>query len=83
MLVSDGFGHERNSHDDDAGDDKEDDGEVEVVDPAYDGGTVTGLNTAACPIGKLGNHSGQAYCQANHEADKSPLKGLENRKKSV
>lgn len=74
MLVGDGFGHERDSQDDDTGDNKQDDGEVEVVDSTYNGGTVTGVNTASCPISKLGNHPGQAYSQANHEAVKCTLK---------
>lgn len=74
MLVGDGLGYERDSQDDDTGDDEEDDGEVEVVDPTYDGGTVTGVNTAARPISKLSNHSGQAYSQTNHEAEKCTLK---------
>lgn len=60
MLVLNGFGHERDSHDDDTGDNKQDDGEVEVVDSTYDGGTVTGANAAACPINKLCNHPGEA-----------------------
>lgn len=74
MLVGDGFGHERDSQDDYTGDNKQDDGEVEVVDSTYNGGTVTGVNTASCPISKLGNHPGQAYSQANHEAVKCTLK---------
>lgn len=68
MLVWDGFGHERDSQDDDTGDSKQDYGEVEVVDSTYDGGTVRGVHTAARPISKLSNHPRQAYRQANHEA---------------
>lgn len=60
MLVRDGFGHVWDSHDDDAGGDKEDDGEIEVVDSTYDGRTFTGTNAAACAIDKLSNHPGQA-----------------------
>lgn len=74
VLVGDRFGHKRDAQDDDTGDNKQDDGEVEVVDSTYDGGTVTGLNTAACPISKLSNHPGQADTQANHEAPKSTLR---------
>lgn len=60
MLVFDGFGHKRDSHDEDTGDNKQNDGEVEVVDSTYDGGTFTGFNAAACPKSKLCNHSGEA-----------------------
>lgn len=74
MLVVDGFGHERDSQDDDTGDDKQDDGEVEVVDSTYDGGTVTGIDTAACPISKLGYHPGQADQQSDGEAVKCTLR---------
>lgn len=67
MLVGNGFGHERDSQDDDTGDSKQDDGEVEVVDSTYDGGTVRGVNTAARPVSKFSNHPRQAYRQADHE----------------
>ena len=81
MLVFDGFGHERDSQDEDTRDNKQDDGEVEVVHSAYDGGTVTGVNAAACAICKLGYHPGQADQKANHEAIKSTLRE-ENRRKT-
>lgn len=74
MLVIDGFGHERDSHDDDAGYSKQDHGEVEVVDSTYDGGTVAGLNTAARPVSELSYHPGQADKQANDEAIKCTLR---------
>lgn len=80
MLVVDGFGHERDSQDDDTGDSKQDDGEVEVVDSTNDGGTVTGVNTAAGPISKLSHHPGQADKQANHEAIKCTLRKGKSRR---
>ena len=80
MLVVDWFGDERDSQDDDTGDDKQDDGKVEIVNSTYDGGTVTGVNTATCPISKLSNHPGQAYKQANHEAIKRTLRKERSRK---
>lgn len=73
MLVVDGFGHERHRQDDDAGDNEEDDGEVEVVDATDDCGTVTGLNAAAGPIHKLSDHPGDADEQADHQAVKCTL----------
>lgn len=73
VLVWDGFGHERDSQDDDTGDSEQDDGEVEVVDSTYDGGAVRRVNTAARPISKFSNHPGQAYRQTNHEAIKCTL----------
>ncbi|TNN71348.1 hypothetical protein EYF80_018426 [Liparis tanakae] len=66
VLVVDGFGHERDSQDDDTGDNEQDDGEVEVVDSTDDGGTVTGVNAAACPKSKLSNHPGQADKKADY-----------------
>lgn len=74
MLVVDGFGHERDCQDDDTGGDEQDDGEVEVVDAAYDGGTVAGVGAAARPVGELCDHSGEANGEANHEAAKCTLK---------
>lgn len=74
MLVRDGFGHERDSQDDDTGGDEQDDGEVEVVDAAYDGGTVAGDGAAARPVDKLCDHSGEADQEAEHEAPKCTLK---------
>lgn len=74
MLVVDGFGHERHWQDDDTGDNKQDDGKVEVVNSTYDGGTVTGVNTAACPIRKLSNHPGQTDKKANYESVKCTLR---------
>lgn len=73
MYVVDGFGHERDSQDDDTGGDKQDDGEVEVVDATYDGGTVAGFGAAACPVDELCDHSGEANQEANHEAAKCTL----------
>lgn len=80
MLVFNGFGHERNSQDDEAGDNKQNDGEVEVVDTTYDGGTGTGANTAACPVSKLSYHPGQADTQADSEAKKGSLRKERSRK---
>lgn len=74
MLVVDGFGHERDCQDDDAGNDKQDDGEVEVVDATNDGGTVAGAGAASCPEDELCDHSGEANREANHEAAKCTLK---------
>jgi len=74
MLVVNGFGHQRDSQDDDTGDNKQDDGEVEVVDSTDDGGTVTGVNAAACPKGKLSNHPGQADKKADCEAVECTLR---------
>lgn len=82
MLVFNGFAHERNSQDDEAGDNKQNDGEVEVVDTTYDGGTVTRINTAACPESKLGYHPGQPDTQADSEAIKRSLR-KESCRKSV
>lgn len=73
MLVGDGLCHEGDSQDDDAGDDKQDDGEIEVVDAADDGGTVAGLGTAARPEGELGDHSGEADGQTDDQAPESSL----------
>lgn len=73
MLVIDGFGHERDSQDDDAGDNEQDDGEVEVVNTTYDCGTVGGLNAAACPVRKLSNHPGEADKQADNQSTKCTL----------
>lgn len=83
MLVWDGFGHERDSQDDDAGHSEQDDGEVEVVDSTYDGGTVRGVNTAARPISKFSNHPRQAYRQADHEAIERTLKKEKGRQCGV
>lgn len=80
MLVFNGFGHKRNSQDDEAGDNKQNDGEVEVVDTTYDGGTVTGANTAACPESKLSYHPGQPDTQADSEAIKCSLRKEKSRK---
>ena len=74
VFVCDGFCHERNAQDDDTGHHKQDDGEVEVVDSAYDGGTVAGVYAAACAVRKLGYHPGQADEQANGEAVKRTLR---------
>lgn len=74
MLVVDGFGHERDSQDDDTGGDEQDDGEVEVVDATYDGGTIAGAGAAARPVGELCDHSGEANREANYEAAKCTLK---------
>lgn len=60
MLVRDGFGHERNSQDDDAGDNKQDDGEIEVVNSTYYGWAVAGVDTASCPVSKFSYHPGQS-----------------------
>lgn len=79
MLVIDGFGHERDGQDEDAGENKQDDAEVEIVDSTYDGGAVAGAVTAACPINKFSNHPGQADGQANHEAVKSTLRKGESK----
>lgn len=76
MLVGDGLGHKGNSQDDDAGDDEQDDGEVEVVDVADDDGTVAGLGAAVCPVGKLSDHSGEADGQADDQAPESPLQEM-------
>lgn len=73
VLVCDGFGHERDSQDEEDRDDKQDDGEVQVVDSTYDGGAVGGINAAACAVSELSNHPGQAYNQANHQAIKGTL----------
>lgn len=60
MLVINGLGHEGDSQYDDAGNHKEENAEVEVVDSTYDGGTATGIDAAACPIDKLSDHPGEA-----------------------
>lgn len=57
MLVGDGLCHQGDSHDDEAGGDEQDDGEIEVVDAADNGGTVGSLGAATSPVGELGNHS--------------------------
>lgn len=75
MLVVDGLGHERDSQDDDAGGDEQDDGEVEVVDAANDGWTVAGLSAAAGSECELCDHSGEADGQADDQAPESPLQG--------
>lgn len=80
MLVRNGFCHERHSKDDDTGDDKQNDGEVEVVDSTYDGGAFTGANTAARPECKLGDHPGQADSQSDHESTERTLRKYERRK---
>lgn len=76
MLVGDGLGHKGNSQDDEAGRDEQDDGEVEVVDAADDGGTAAGLSAAARPVGELSDHSGEADTQADDQAPESPLQEM-------
>lgn len=80
MLVRDGFCHERHSKDDDTGDDKQNDGEVEVVHSTYDGGAATGASTAARPVSKLGDHPGQADSQSDRESIERTLRKYERRK---
>lgn len=73
MLVGDGLGHKGDSQDDEAGGDEQNDGEVEVVDTADDGGTGAGLGAAARPVDELGDHSGEADAQADDQAPECPL----------
>lgn len=81
MFVIDGFGHERHCQNDDAGDDKQEDPKVKVVNATYDSGTVTGGSTATCPINKLSNHPNQANNQSNNQSKKGPLEKERNRTK--
>lgn len=83
MLVVDGFGHERDSQDDDTGGDEQDDGKVEVVDATYDGGTVAGVGAAARPVGELCDHSAEANQEANHEAAKCTLKEVSKKQRML
>lgn len=73
MFVVNRFGHERHCQHDDAGDDKQNQPKVKVVNSTYDSGTVTGDSTATCPINKLSNHPAQAHTQPNYEAIKCTL----------
>jgi hypothetical protein len=66
VFVVDRLGCQGDSHDEDAGDDEEDDGEVEVVHATDDFGTVAGLGAGSRPEGELGDHPGEADGQADH-----------------
>lgn len=74
MLVSNRFGHERYCQNDDTGDGEQDDGEIEVVNATYDGGTVTRGSTGPRSISKLSDHPAQANKQSNNEAIKGTLR---------
>lgn len=58
VHIWNGLGEEGDGQDGDNRDKKEDDGKVQIVDPADDRGTVAGLHAAPGSIGKLSNHTG-------------------------
>lgn len=74
MDVINGLRQERDGQDEDDGDHKEDDGEVEVVHLADDGRALAGEDAAARAVGKLGHHPRQADQQADHQAPEGPLR---------
>lgn len=56
MLILDWLGQQGNDEHQQAGGNKEDDGEVEVVDATDDERAVAGSHTAACAEDKLRDH---------------------------
>lgn len=73
MHVWDGLGEEGDSDDDDDGNDKEDDGKVQIMHTANNRGAVAGLHTAPSSIGKLGNHARNSHQESEDQSPKGSL----------